>query len=222
MCLCFNSTRVQNKLRFSTSKDSSSQQQHNGILLSIQVANSSSEGGKQNCLLQIGCSIQITESFQRPVRLQFARGWSQTIGESAQIFQKQKIREIVVLWTLKSFLTFFQNVNSNKQWGQHMCVASWVQETNDLRPAADWECHIINTGERTPLLPIITCSYLLLQQIVCGKKKSKKMSGRSLEFTKGRARILLEKFFFRHLRVAWLPRPPSQPQQPKQALTAVN
>ena len=70
-CVCVSSQHV-SKLKFDWLLyyfSSQQQQQHNGILLSIQVADSPPQGGKQDCLLQIGRPIQIQESFQRPVRL---------------------------------------------------------------------------------------------------------------------------------------------------------
>ena len=119
----------------------------------------------------------------------------------------------------------FQNVNKQTlRTHAASCVASWVQETNDLRKGSRKRISQNQQQMRTNSfylqhpLPIITRRSSLLQQIVCEKSERRvEMSGRSLEFTKGRgARILLEKFFF----VTSLPRPPFQPQRPEKALAA--
>ena len=71
-------------------------EKQNGFLLPIQVANSSSEGGQQVDLLQVGRPLQVEESLKRQVRLQLAGRRTQTFDESSQVLQEQKIRQIVV------------------------------------------------------------------------------------------------------------------------------
>jgi hypothetical protein len=73
-------------------KNKTNKTKQNGFLLPVQVANSSSEGRQQVDLLQVGGSLQVEESLQRTIRLQLAGRGTQTLDESSQILQEQKIR----------------------------------------------------------------------------------------------------------------------------------